>query len=181
MSPKPPARAFDPRHLNLLRFADSASTLEGTQPVAELLRLSADARGTAAVHWSARGEQRPVAGAAPETWLHVQARTRVSLVCQRCLQPLDEALQAERSFRFVGDEAEAERLDEESEDDVLALPPRGLLDLTALVEDELILALPIVPRHLMCPEPLTVLADNLPDDTPPNPFQALAVLKRKPN
>jgi uncharacterized protein len=35
---------------------------------------------------------------------------------------------------------------------VLALEPA--LDLKELVEDELLLALPLVPRHEVCPEPL---------------------------
>lgn len=175
--------AFDPRHLNLVRFADTAGVLEGTWPAAELQRLAADAppAGAGEVHWSVRGERRAAPGSEPETWLHLRADTMVRLVCQRCLQPMAQALHAERAFRFVADEAEAERLDELSEDDVLALPTGGRLDLHLLVEDELILALPIVPRHDDCPEPLPLPANDLPEDEPEHPFQALAALKRKPS
>ena len=49
------------------------------------------------------------------------------------------------ALRFVDGEAQAEALDADSEDDVLALAPA--LDLRTLVEDELLLAWPIVPRH----------------------------------
>jgi uncharacterized protein len=86
----------------------------------------------------------------------------------------------QRRFRFVRNEDEAARLDEESEDDVLALPAR--LDLQALLEDELILALPIVPRHALCPEPLPLpAAEPLDEEAPaPNPFAALAALRRPP-
>lgn len=183
-SPSAP-KALDPRQLSLLRLAETAGTLQGVWPTAEMVRLAADAppAGAGEVHWSAQGERRAVAGDGPQTWLHVQARTEVQLVCQRCLGPMTLRVEAERSFRFVRDEDEATRLDEESEDDVLALPKRGLLDLHELVEDELILALPIVPRHEVCPEPLPLPA-NEPDEeeaAPPNPFQALAALKRKPN
>ena len=181
----PASRPVDPRQLSLLRFAETAGALGGVWPAADLVRLGADAppAGAAEVHWSAQGERRAVAGDSPQTWLHVQAHTEVELVCQRCLGPMTLVLDAQRSFRFVRDEEEATRLDEESEDDVLALPKRGLLDLHELVEDELILALPLVPRHDVCPEPLPLPA-NVPDEeevAPPNPFQALAVLKRKPN
>ena len=184
-APVPASKPVDPRQLSLLRFAETAGSLTGTRPAAELTRLAADAppAGAGEVHWSAQGERRAVTGDSPQTWLHVQAHTEVELVCQRCLAPMTLALQAERSFRFVRDEDEAARLDEESEDDVLALPRRGLLDLHELVEDELILALPIVPRHAVCPEPLPLPASE-PDEeeaAPPNPFQALAVLKRKPS
>jgi uncharacterized protein len=175
--------AFDPRDLNLLRFAAAAGVLEGRTPAAELQRLAVDAppAGAGEVRWAARGERRGGAGREPETWLHLQAHALVRLTCQRCLQPMEQALHAERSLRFVADEAEAERLDELSEDDVLALPPRGRLDLQPLIEDELILALPIVPRHEDCPEPLPLPVDDLPEEAPENPFQALAALKRKPS
>ena len=61
-------------------------------------------------------------------------------------------LHAERRIFFVDGEDAAAALDAESEDDVLALTPA--LDLAELVEDELLLALPLVPRHEQCPEPL---------------------------
>ena len=173
----------DPRHLDLLRFAASGGALSGEWPSAALDRLAIDAppAGAGAVRWSARGERRAVTGGEPEHWLHLRADTVVRLVCQRCLQELDHPLSAERAIRWVADEAEAERLDEESEDDVLALPAQGRVDLQSLVEDELILNLPLVPRHEVCPEPLPLPVDDLDDEEPANPFQALAALKTRQN
>jgi uncharacterized protein len=90
----------------------------------------------------------------------------------------------DRRFRFVAGDDEAARLDEESEDDVLVLQAR--LNLLELLEDELILALPLVPRHATCPEPLLAPAggepEGMPDEEPaPNPFAVLAALRgRKP-
>ncbi len=55
----------------------------------------------------------------------------------------------DRSFRFVADEDTAAALDDEAEEDVLALSRS--FDLLALVEDELLMALPVVPRHEVCP------------------------------
>lgn len=170
---------LDPRRLDLARAAEAAAALDGSWPADALPRLAEDAppAGDGLVHWSAQVERRDATGGA-QTWLHLQARATVRLTCQRCLQALDEALEVEGSFRFVADEAEAERLDEEAEEDVLAMPPRGRLDLLPLVEDELILALPLVPRHDHCPEPLPMPADE-PDEAPAeHPFAALAALKR---
>ena len=117
-------------------------------------------------------------GGEAEVWLHLTATTTVVLQCQRCLQGLDELLQVDRHFRFVRGEAEAARLDEESDDDVLELPPR--LDLHELVEDELILALPLVPRHPRCPVPLPLPADtDVAEEPAPNPFAALAALRQR--
>jgi uncharacterized protein len=63
------------------------------------------------------------------------------------------------------------------------VPPRGL-DLTALVEDELILALPLVPRHETCPQPLpgqvATPSAGEPTDVPSatrRPFEALRALR----
>jgi uncharacterized protein len=171
-------KAQDPRRLDVVRLAVAGETVTGELGPSALQRLTADAplTGDEPVHWAATGEQRRPLGAAPQTWLHLSARATVTLTCQRCLQPLTEALKVDRWLRFVADEAQAERLDEESEEDVLALPSLGLVDLPALVEDELILALPIVPRHETCPQPLTVPAEVEPVRT--RPFEALAALKR---
>jgi uncharacterized protein len=127
------------------------------------------------VAWSARGEARATRGGEIQTWLHVTAATALPLECQRCLKAVDVALQIERSFLFVHGEDAAAQLDADSDDDVLALT--RALDLRELIEDELLLALPLVPRHEICPEPLLAGAEA-PVDEKPNPFAALAALKR---
>ena len=101
------------------------------------------------------------------------------MVCQRCLLPVDVPLLVERSFRFVADEATAEALDDEVEEDLLALSRD--FDLHALIEDELLMALPVVPRHEECPTPVTLASSD--EDfaqasaEKPNPFAALASLR----
>ena len=115
-------------------------------------------------------------GDAPQLWLHVAAQATLNLECQRCLQPVAVPLDVSRSFRFVHGEATAAELDADSEDDVLALT--RALDLHELVEDELILALPLVPRHEVCTQPLAAPGgDPEPVEERPNPFAALAALK----
>lgn len=175
------ARDFDPTKLHVEAFAKEGATLEGVWPLATLERLAASVVGgstTNTVTWQARGELRPMRGGAPEIWLHLQAQATLMLECQRCLGPVATAVGAERSFLFVHGENAAAELDADSESDVLALTRS--LDLRELVEDELLLSLPLVPRHEICPQPL--LADERPeavaDDGKPNPFAALAALKR---
>jgi uncharacterized protein len=177
-------RPHDARRLDVARFAAEAGVLAGAWPGEQLDRL-ADSQSPpqdtplAAVDWSVQGEARPVTGGEPELWLTLQARTTAWLTCQRCLQPLAEALAIDRRIRFVRGEAEAEALDAESEDDVLALARS--LDLRELIEDELLLALPLVPRHDRCPRPLPVDAQAAaapvaePDA---HPFAVLKGLKR---
>lgn len=182
------AREFDPLHLDVAAFAEQGASQTGHWPLAALARLASSEPADAppapadAVRWSARGERRPARGGEPETWLHLEVSARLHLECQRCLRPVETLLQVEQSLRFVAGEAQAAALDADSEHDVLAL--ERSLDLRELIEDELLLVLPLVPRHDTCPEPLQHRADRLPDDDDgaaeverPNPFAVLQQLK----
>lgn len=173
------ARDLDFRRLDVAAFARGAGRLEGETPVADLLRLADEVVASdaplAPVRWQLRGEQRSAAGATPTPWLHLSARVTLPLVCQRCLAPVAMPLALERAFRFAPDEATAAAEDEAAEEDVLALGDG--LDLLALLEDELLMALPLVPRHDSCPQPLTVAGAGLADAPPPHPFAELARLR----
>jgi uncharacterized protein len=175
-------QACDPRHLDVAAFAAAQARLSGEWPLAALHRLEPATTGPTdtSVVWATHGERREQPPAAAEIWMHLRASITLELVCQRCLQSMPQALNVLRSFRFVKDEAEAERLDEHSEDDVLALGHP--LDLLALVEDELILALPLIPRHEVCPHPLTA-PTGVPQSSPSredNAFAVLATLRQRP-
>jgi uncharacterized protein len=161
----------------------AGESLAGEHPLAEFERLAGSVQATAdgadRVRWQVQAEERPVAGGAPEWWLTLHAEVQVRLPCQRCLLDMPWPLAAERRLRFVRGEAEAARLDEELEDDVLELHPRH--DLLELIEDELILALPLVPRHDICPVPVPMSAGEdevQPDPVRDHPFAALARLKK---
>jgi len=182
-------REFAPRKLDVAAFAQDGASLQGEWPAHSLSRLAdaaapeEPASAWPLVKWRLRGERREPRGVEPQTWLHLEATATVSLTCQRCLQPVQEHLDLSRAFLFVRDEDLAASLDADSEDDVLALSKH--LDALELVEDELLLSLPLVPRHDTCPQPLPVSSTELPEDAAdearPNPFAALASLKgRKP-
>jgi uncharacterized protein len=170
------ARSPDPRRLDMAAAATDALALEGRWPLAGFDRLIEGAAHDGDVAWSARGQSRRVASGEPEIWLHLAAQARVWRDCQRCLQPVALDLEVARAFRFVADEATAEALDAESEDDVLALPRS--LDLHELVEDELLLTLPVVPMHNRCPVklPMSAGADAGEPEPAPKPFASLAGL-----
>ena len=71
-------------------------------------------------------------------------RARAWLVCQRCLHEFQAALESPVRLAFVPRDAEAGRVP----DDYDALTaPGGRIALEELVEDELLLALPLVPTH----------------------------------
>jgi len=175
-------RSFDPQRLDVEAFARDGVSLDGQWPLGAFERLrEAQMPGGDVPHpvgWSARGERQQPRVGEPELWLHLQASARLALQCQRCLQPVDTPLQVDRRIRFVRGEEEAATLDADIDDDVLALTRS--LDLRELIEDELLLALPLVPRHERCPAPLPAPTDELPESAErPNPFAVLAGLKGK--
>jgi uncharacterized protein len=180
---------WNPARLDARRFAEANGHLQGELAVGELTRLEADLHpeglvGVAApVAWQADGELRGAEqAAASSVWLHLQAQATVPLTCQRCLGPVQTPLMVDRWFRFVATEALAEAQDDDAEEDLLALEPRP--DLMAVLEDELLMALPLVPMHEVCPQTLPSSAGTLPEASDSeltrreNPFQALSKLKK---
>ena len=206
------ARTFAPRKMDIGAFIESGEPLSGAVPVIELTRLAeglakdADLAGLPAVQWQAQGRLVPQRVGGPQMWLDLGAQGELAWVCQRCLQAVTLPIAVARAIRFVKDEAAAAELDADSDDDVLALSRQ--FDLMALIEDELIMAQPIVPRHDTCPTDVYRLmkseeeadvpgmapaadasdtsgAQGEPSEgtTPsgrPNPFAVLASLKKNP-
>ena len=183
----------DPERLDVKALARAGETLSGRTPVSRRERLQAERAPTEAsleqvephIDWSIRGEWRERLGAAPQCWLHVKAQLTLPLVCQRCLGPVGVLLDVDRSFRFVADEATAEREDESAEEDVLVLSPQ--FDVLELIDDELLMALPLVPRHEPeCPGPVQLMVQDPAFDDGgaqgrPHPFAVLARLKQGPS
>ena len=179
---------FLPDKLDVAAFARDGGQLSGDLPAGSLLRLADAAAPEApasvwpAVKWLVRGERREPRGAQPQTWLYLEASAQTQLTCQRCLQPVQELVEFSRWFRFAQDEAAAAEIDVDSEEDVLVLSRS--FDVLALIEDELLLSLPLVPRHEQCPEPLAPLQDpslaaGELEAERPHPFAALAALKKQ--
>lgn len=177
------AKDFDARRLDVPAFAQAGATLSAEEALGAFPRLAGESAvpdAAAPVRWQARGETRAPLGGTPVPWMHLLADASVPLVCQRCLNPVDTPLHADRWFRFVADEDTAALEDEEAEEDVLASSRE--FDLHALIEDELLMELPITPRHEACPVPVRLSAAD-PDfdaaEDKPNPFAALEALKAK--
>lgn len=156
------AKDFDPRRLDVRRFAEEGGELDASDALGTYPRLveeTVDAgRAQRTVHWNARGELLNPRHVQPEVWVHLEADATLPLVCQRCLQTVEVPLSVQRDFRFVADEATAAAEDDEAEEDLLALSRS--FDLLELVEDELLMELPLSPRHDVCPEPVKMSAED---------------------
>lgn len=177
-------KTFNPCHLDIQAFAQAGAELQGQAPLARWPRLLDEQMAGAksqdhAVRWRLLGHATPVTGGAARIGLTLWAEVDLPLQCQRCLTPVVETVETSREFVFVADEATAQALDDESEEDVLVMSRD--FDALSLVEDELILALPLVPRHEVCPEELPSKAVDPSFEAAserPNPFAALAALKK---
>lgn len=108
--------------------------------------------------------------------MHGQVRATPRLRCERCLEPMEFALAAEPYLVLVR-AGEREDLIEAGDARVIEKP----LPLSELVEDELLLALPMVPVHVAdrCTVKTGGIADtNKTEPERRNPFAALEKLKR---
>ena len=76
-----------------------------------------------------------------------KASTSVQLKCQRCLEPVDVPLNVSLNVAFVSSEESAAEVPEPFEAVLLESEEISIVE---VVEEELILALPIVPYHETC-------------------------------
>jgi uncharacterized protein len=107
--------------------------------------------------------------------LHLELDGELSLRCQRCLGPLSQPVHSEREIVLVpGADEFAQREDEAESEDVI--PEVARLELMPLLEEELLLALPLALRHEegACGAVLEAVAEPV----AASPFAALARLKQ---
>jgi uncharacterized protein len=169
---------FNPSHLDISAFSKANGSLSGELSLMKLPRLAQEALGDAnPVKWHAHGAVVSKAESADEFWLTLEAQGEVLLRCQRCMQPFSASLLVDRSYRFVRDEETAWQEDEDSQEDLLVLSRD--FDLHELIEDELIMDLPLVPMHDQCESEWTQTKEEetVFEEKKPNPFAVLASLK----
>ncbi|MBF8727914.1 YceD family protein [Pseudomonas putida] len=168
-----------PPHVDPRKLADRGVTLSGSLPLADLERLcdplSDDVGMVQAKFDFERDEQHTVV-------IHSELDVEVKMVCQRCLELVTLPIHSECTYAVVKEGANTQSLPKGY--DVLELG-EDPLDLQALIEEELLLALPIVPAHHPeeCQQPAGAdeLDSSKDEVSRSNPFSVLAQLKRDPN
>jgi len=132
-------------------FCRAGETLEGKVPVAGLERLSSVCADTAGeMAWKVKGaldvHQKPR--------LQISVSGDIRLVCQRCLDVMPFRLETETAVVVAFSEKEADEVESALEDDdrTEVIVSDGKVDVMDLVEDEALLALPLSPRHDICPD-----------------------------
>ena len=166
--------------VDLFELARTGRSLVRTTPLANLGRLAASLQPpedglSGAVDWTLTGSVETPPGGAPSEWVDLRGGFVAPLQCQRCLAPIEVPVSIERRFRLERD-ARAVELDPLDEDGFDLLLGAERFDVLGLVEDEALLALPLVPVHPSCSLPGHDAAERAPD-APPHPFAALAALR----
>lgn len=169
-----------PKEIDPFRFANTGRELEGELALADLPRLReslhhAEGVVTVSMRFDIDDTGTP--------FMQGHFETTLPLTCERCLQELTLPLEIDTLLGLVRHEKLAENLADQYEPWVIE--EHDLSDPASVVEDELILALPLVPKHdYDClPEEALFAGDKEVEekkaDKPDSPFAVLSALKSK--
>lgn len=170
-----------PRRVDVFELARRGSGVDGEAPISAFERVMPSlASGRGSVQFAFR------CGLDDRGRLAASLRfgVDVDFLCDRCGHPVPWRLEGASRFWFVHTEEELAGLpvDESDEEPLLG---SARFDLWTLLEDELLLALPMSPRHPDCRSLQLTAAASSVEPSPersagrPHPFAALARLKAR--
>ncbi|MFM9888660.1 MAG: YceD family protein [Burkholderiales bacterium] len=150
-----------------VQFARDGKVIAGTIGSERLSRIDALGGKASALDYSIKGFVNVLGYPS----LHMRVDGRVTMACQRCLEPVElvVALDSDLEMREALDEIEG------ADDDVDRVLAGKSMDVATLVEDEVLLDLPMVARHDAC-EPIN---DDPSGTKRASPFAALADRPRR--
>lgn len=178
-----------PTHIEPFKWAEQAFKWSGEVPLSRFTRIASETCAPIdenKVQVDVRmymDEYQRVA------WLDATLAAIVPLTCQRCLEQIDTPLATQIHLALLKYEKQAERLGEDvdffvlgEEQAVLGTADAPVIDLVELLEDELLMSMPISSRHESCEHKHQPIVEDEPEvEKRDNPFEALANLKGKLN
>ncbi|MBN3725866.1 YceD family protein [Burkholderia sp. Ac-20379] len=201
-----PAVSLDPHLVDLFEFARSGRQSAGAVRLSQLPRMlnevpadapDRDTTFTWQAEGSTEGELQEDGTEVHQPFLRLALHGVAWLGCQRCMAPYEQHFDVDMVYRIVATEEEAEAIPLDENDEVDVIVGSRQFDLVDLIEEELLLSLPLVPKHDICPSvheslvsgvsgPATDTEDfeeepeggDVPGEERPNPFKALEALKR---
>jgi uncharacterized protein len=161
-----------PERVEASRMVQARRTFHGKLPLASFTRLRAS---LAAVEGEADYELEFGKDELGVAYLAVRVDAELPLTCQRTLEVFRQPVHIDQRLGLIDDESEEAALPPGYDP---LLVPDGAVDLAGVIEDELILALPVVPLKPGAP---VEWQDEAPEEEEPepNPFAALESLKKK--
>lgn len=162
-----------PARVDIARQVQAQFIYEGSLPLASMRRL----RDSLA---SSEGEVRYKVEFGKDgfgiSWLELKVEAGLALVCQRTLETFTYPVSVDQRLGLIAHEADEAGLPEGYEP---LLVPDGQLGIADVIEDELILALPVVPMKPGAPLEWNDGSDEASADIEPvNPFRVLGSLKK---
>jgi len=167
-----PMSAALPDRVDVARQVQARRTYEGTLPLAAMQRLRgslATTEGEARYHVEFGRDELGVA------YLEMRVEAGLPLVCQRTLDVFVQPVSIDQRLGLIADESGEAALPPGYEP---LLVPDGQVGIADVIEDELILALPVVPVKPGEPLEWKDRSDEVSDEKPASPFAALAGLKK---
>jgi uncharacterized protein len=125
-----------------LRFASAALERRGRVQMQEMSRLAQMQGSTEGLEYHLRGGRAENG----KPCLRISVSGCVHVPCQRCLDPLPVPIAVDAELQLAATLREIS----EADDDIDRVLASRCMDVAQLVEDEVILALPMVPRHAAC-------------------------------
>jgi len=168
-----------PKEIDPFRLAQNGLKLAGELQVSDMERLSGALHNDDGVvnidmHFDVDETNTP--------FLRGTFSASLTLVCERCMKPMSLAVKAECLLALVQYERKIEGLAEQY--DPWLIESNDPIQLSSVVEDELILALPLVPRHDFKCLPAEAWQSGedeveVEEEKPASPFAVLSALKSK--
>lgn len=166
---------FIPEHIDPYRYAEQSLSVDGLVKISDMKRLSANVvptPDTVTVNLQFGIDEQGI------TFLKGRVHAKLTLQCQRCMEAYIYEIMSDFALGIVNTLDEANELPEHYEP---ALATEENLALRELIEDEIILNLPIIPRHEPedCKVKLPLKDSGWEQGESENPFHVLKTLKQK--
>jgi uncharacterized protein len=160
--------------VDIFEFCRLNEAREGAFAIADLTRLADELEDQSGMlRWSLQGGSNKLGHAQ----LMLQVSGPVQLKCQRCLTAFSFPIESESLLVVAPDEKSADEIDASLDDDAIeVIVGSREFDIVKLIEDEALLALPLAPKHAVCPD--TAALDALNNAKKESPFSVLKNLKR---
>lgn len=167
-----------PKFVDLDRFVEKAASLHGTLAIKDMPRLVsslASQEGEVAVDANFGIDKQGI------KFIKGSVKALVYVLCARCLEVFVQEILSDFSYGVVNSDAKAKKLPAHYEPVLLT---DQNLNVVEMIEDELIINLPIVPKHDLksckVKTPVVVLEDpEAAEETKTSPFSVIASLKDK--
>lgn len=139
---------FQRLSVNPMQFATAKQVWQGIEPVGKFERLAQETLNPdALLHYRIEGSKDKMG----RVRLILTLEGRLELACQRCLGPIEHELEVNKIFYPVETSARLEQLERdlafEADPAFEVIEVGRVLDLAALIEDEVLLGLPLIPMH----------------------------------